>query len=164
MQTPQISRVRSMPIDLSILQRNWRPMHIHMRGGYHRDFEFDPKGFGGSADYLSKQDKLFQCRLYCSKGKHSSEGGYYRKKKSWKICAWYSGIIFPTSPPYQAISDIYCDSLESKLFKNYLKPPEILRLKGFTIKFTPGKIKVFGIIHTIEMVSKALALGKNVLC
>ena len=35
-----------------------------LRGGYIRDFEFDPSGYKLPASYLAKQDKLYQWSLF----------------------------------------------------------------------------------------------------
>jgi acyl transferase domain-containing protein len=126
------------------------------RGGYIRDFKFDPKGFELSADYLSKQDKLFQWSLYAAK-EALIDGGYFQEKEKLKNCGLILGnLSFPTSSSHQLISDIYCRSLESNI-QELLKAPEF-RLKAHNqippdnkvLEYTPS-----------EMVSKALALGKT---
>jgi PfaB family protein len=127
-----------------------------IRGGYIRDFQFDPNGFELSADYLSKQDKLFQWSLYTAK-EALIDGGYYQAKEQLANCGLILGnLSFPTSSSHQLISDIYCRSLESNI-QRLLKYPEF-RLKDHqqfppeneVLEYTPS-----------EIVSKALALGKT---
>jgi len=127
-----------------------------IRGGYIRDFQFDPNGFELSADYLSKQDKLFQWSLYAAK-EALIDGGYYQAKEQLKNCGLILGnLSFPTSSSHQLISDIYCRSLESNI-QGLLKAPEF-RLKDHNQ--IPPENKVLEYTPS-EMVSKALALGKT---
>jgi PfaB family protein len=127
-----------------------------IRGGYIRDFNFDPKGFELSADYLSKQDKLFQWSLYAAK-EALIDGGYFQEKEKLKNCGLILGnLSFPTSSSHQLISDIYCRSLESNI-QELLKAPEF-RLKAHN--HIPPENKVLEYTPS-EMVSKALALGKT---
>jgi PfaB family protein len=126
------------------------------RGGYIRDFQFDPNGFELSADFLSKQDKLFQWSLYAAK-EALIDGGYYQEKEKLKNCGLILGnLSFPTSSSHQLISDIYCRSLESNI-QRLLKAPEF-RLKEH--KQIPPENKVLEYTPS-EMVSKALSLGKT---
>ncbi len=70
-----------------------------IRGGYIRDFEFDPNGFELSADYLDKQDKLFQWSLYTAK-EALIDGGYYQEKEPLKNCGLILGnLSFPQALP-----------------------------------------------------------------
>ena len=126
------------------------------RGGYIRDFKFDPKGFELSADYLSKQDKLVQWSLYAAK-EALIDGGYFQEKEKLKNCGLILGnLSFPTSSSHQLISDIYCRSLELHI-QELLKAPEF-RLKAHNQ--IPPENKVLEYTPS-EMVSKALALGKT---
>ena len=38
-----------------------------LRGGYIRDFEFDPKGYELDEQFLAEQDKLYQWSIYVAK-------------------------------------------------------------------------------------------------
>ncbi|MFT5914694.1 MAG: PfaB family protein [Bacteroidia bacterium] len=126
------------------------------RGGYIRDFQFDPNGFELSADYLSKQDKLFQWSLYTAK-EALIDGGYYQKKEQLENCGLILGnLSFPTSSSHQLIADIYCRSLESNI-QELLKSSEF-KLKDHQQQSPENEILEY---TPSEMVSKALALGKT---
>ena len=53
-----------------------------LRGGYIRNFEFDPTGLALDADFLRKQDKLYQWSIYVGgqkdKRRVESDCGYLR--------------------------------------------------------------------------------------
>ena len=49
-----------------------------LRGGYIRNFEFDPNGYYLSKDYLEKQDKLYQWSLYVAK-EALKNSGYFKQ-------------------------------------------------------------------------------------
>jgi len=71
------------------------------RGGYIRDFQFDPNGFELSPDYLSKQDKLYKWSLYTAK-EALIDGGYFQDKDRLKKCGLILGnLSFPTSSSHQ---------------------------------------------------------------
>lgn len=126
------------------------------RGGYIRDFQFDPNGFELSADFLSKQDKLFQWSLYTAK-EALIDGGYYQKKESLKHCGLILGnLSFPTSSSHQLIADIYGRALESNI-QTLLKDPAF-RLKDH--QQVPPENEILAYTPS-EMVSEALALGKT---
>ncbi|GAB5552552.1 MAG: hypothetical protein Sapg2KO_21430 [Saprospiraceae bacterium] len=126
------------------------------RGGYIRNFEFDPTGFELPADFLSKQDKLYQWSLYTAK-EALLDGGYFEKKEHLKNCGLILGnLSFPTSSSHQLIADIYCRSLESNI-QDLLKTPEF-KLKDH--QQTPPENEILAYTPS-EMVSQALALGKT---
>jgi len=127
-----------------------------IRGGYIRDFKFDPNGFELDADYLRKQDKLYQWSLYTAK-EALLDGGYFQAKAQLKNCGLILGnLSFPTSSSHQLIADIYNRSLESNI-QQLLKIPEF-KLKDHQQKAPDNKILEY---TPSEMVSKALALGKT---
>lgn len=126
------------------------------RGGYIRDFQFDPNGFELPADFLSKQDKLYQWSLYTAK-EALLDGGYYNQKEHLKNCGLILGnLSFPTSSSHQLIADIYCRSLESNI-QDLLKTPEF-KLKDH--QQIPPENEILAYTPS-EMVSQALALGKT---
>jgi len=127
-----------------------------LRGGYIRDFDFDPNGFELPAEFLKKQDKLFQWSLYTAK-EALIDGGYYKEKEQLKDCGLILGnLSFPTSSSHQLIADIYCRPLESniqKLLKCHefkLKRHQQTSPDNKVLEYTPS-----------EMVGKALDLGKT---
>ena len=126
------------------------------RGGYIRNFHFDPTGYEMPAEYLRKQDKLYQWPLYTAK-EALIDGGYYQDKEKLKNCGLILGnLSFPTSSSHQLIADIYNRSLESNVqdllnapdFK--LKDHQQIPVENEVLDYTPS-----------EMVSEALALGKT---
>ncbi|MDA7501967.1 hypothetical protein N8482_01700 [Chitinophagales bacterium] len=126
------------------------------RGGYIRDFEFDPNGFELSADFLRKQDKLYQWSLFTAK-EALIDGGYFQDKEHLKNCGLIIGnLSFPTSSSHQLIADIYNRAIESNI-QDLLKTPDF-QLKDHqqpppdndVLAYTPS-----------AMVSEALALGKT---
>lgn len=126
------------------------------RGGYIRDFKFDPNGFELSSDFLRKQDKLYQWSLYTAK-EALIDGGYFQKKEHLKNCGLVLGnLSFPTSSSHQLIADIYNRALETNI-QELLKTPEF-KLKDHQ-QVPPDN----GILECTpsEMVSEALALGKT---
>jgi len=126
------------------------------RGGYIRDFQFDPTGFELSADYLRQQDKLYQWSLYTAK-EALIDGGYFQNKEGLKNCGLILGnLSFPTSSSHQLIADIYNRSIESKIQK--LLDTPTFKLKDH--QQTPPENKILEYTPS-EMVSEALALGKT---
>lgn len=127
-----------------------------IRGGYIRDFQFDPNGFELPAEYLRKQDKLYQWSLYTAK-EALIDAGYYQKKDYLKKCGLILGnLSFPSSSSHQLISDIYARSLETHI-------QSLLNYSEFKIKNhqqDAPQNKVLEYTPT-EMLSKALALGKT---
>lgn len=84
-----------------------------LRGGYIRDFEFDPTGFDLPADYLAKQDKLFQWSLFAAR-EALRDGGYDSNKNKLANCGLVLGnLSFPTSSSHRLISEIYTHTLET---------------------------------------------------
>ena len=128
-----------------------------IRGGYIRDFDFDPNGFKLDPEYLSKQDKLYQWSLYVAK-EALVDAGYFTKNKSLENCGLILGnLSFPTTSSHQLISDIYSTALESNI-------QDLLNQPNFKIKnhnsFSDPENKVLEYTPS-EMVSKALGLGKT---
>ncbi len=126
------------------------------RGGYIRDFRFDPTGYELPSDYLQKQDKLYQWSLYTAK-EALIDGGYYQEKDRLKNCGLILGnLSFPTSSSHQLIADIYNRAIESHIQKLVDRPD--FRLKDHQQNHPENKILEY---TPSEMVSEALALGKT---
>jgi len=126
------------------------------RGGYIRDFKFDPNGFELSADFLRKQDKLYQWSLYTAK-EALIDGGYFQNKEHLQNCGLILGnLSFPTSSSHQLIADIYNRAIETNI-------QELLNAPKFKLKDhhqPPPENDVLGYTPS-AMVSEALALGKT---
>ena len=126
------------------------------RGGYIRNFKFDPTGFELPADFLSRQDKLYQWSLYTAK-EALIDGGYFQNKEHLKNCGLILGnLSFPTSSSHQLIADIYNRAIEQNIQK-LLKTPEF-KLKDHQQRPPDNKVLEY---TPSAMVSEALALGKT---
>jgi len=124
-----------------------------LRGGYIRDFEFDPKGFDLPADYLAKQDKLFQWSLFAAR-EALRDGGYDSNKDMLAQCGLVLGnLSFPTSSSHRLISEIYTHTLETAV-------QELLDEPGFSISpYKKERPENEVLDYTLSgMVSQALGL------
>ena len=130
-----------------------------LRGGYIRDFKFDPNGYELDADFLAKQDKLYQWSLYTAR-EALREGGYLLKGESKKRCGLILGnLSFPTTSSHKQVSEIYTHSLEVNL-RELLKDPDF---KLETYKGDKPDNKVLEYTPS-EMVTKALGLQESHYC
>ena len=78
-----------------------------LRGGYIRDFQFNPNGYQLPADYLTKQDKLYQWSLYVAK-EALQQSGYLNKAAALQKCGVILGnLSFPTASSHQLLSLIH---------------------------------------------------------
>lgn len=127
-----------------------------IRGGYVRDFIFDPNGFELPAEYLRKQDKLFHWSLYTAK-EALIDAGYYQKKEYLDKCGVILGnLSFPTNSSHQLISAIYAEAIDAHI-QPLLDCPEF-KIKGHQQSTPPNNTLE---LNPSEMLSKALALGKT---
>ncbi len=85
------------------------------RGGYIRNFKFDPKGFQTPAEKLKYLDKLYQWSLYVAK-EALHESGYLNNKKALKKCGVILGnLSFPTGQSHKMMSEIYAQTTQQVL-------------------------------------------------
>ncbi len=99
-----------------------------LRGGFIRDFEFDPSGYKLSADYLARQDKLYQWSLYVAK-EALRESGYLNNSEYLNKCGLILGnLSFPTGSSHKLLSHVYSQTTEKAVQR-------LLGDKDF--KFTP---------------------------
>ena len=124
-----------------------------LRGGYIRDFQFDPHGYDLPADYLAKQDKLYQWSLYVAK-EALREGGYLDDKKRLDRCGLILGnLSFPTTSSHRLLADIYTQTTAKAV-------QQLLGQEHFHIsarKSPQPKSEVLAYTPS-QMVSKALSL------
>ena len=66
-----------------------------LRGGYVRDFKFDPSGFGLDASVLSKQPDQFQWSLYVAR-QALEDSGYWGKDFGDKCGVIVGNLSFPS--------------------------------------------------------------------
>ncbi|MCB0521625.1 MAG: PfaB family protein [Lewinellaceae bacterium] len=124
-----------------------------LRGGYIRGFQFDPTGYALPADFLAKQDKLYQWSLFTAR-EALRDGGYLTDKKSLASCGLVLGnLSFPTSSSHRLLAELYTSTLDAAL-RPILKDPDFnlpdhlqATPQNSVLDFTPS-----------EMVCKALGL------
>ncbi len=125
-----------------------------LRGGFIRNFIFDPSGYKLSKDFLAKQDKLYQWPLYVAK-EALLESGYLNDKKTMNKCGLILGnLSFPTASSHQLLSDVYTQTTEAAV-------QELLQDKNFKINSSESDKPQNEILEYTpsEMVSEALGLG-----
>ena len=125
-----------------------------LRGGYIRDFEFDPNGYGLEADFLKEQDKLYQWSIYVAK-EALAHAGYLGNKDLLKKCGLILGnLSFPTGTSHKQLASVYTETTEQALKtllkdENFSIPDHIHETpKGGILDYTPS-----------QMVAEALNLG-----
>ncbi|MEO1627354.1 MAG: beta-ketoacyl synthase N-terminal-like domain-containing protein, partial [Bacteroidota bacterium] len=125
-----------------------------LRGGYIRDFEFDPTGYQLPADYLQKQDKLYQWSLYVAK-EALRDSGYLSDENVLANCGLILGnLSFPTSSSHQLLSSVYTQATAAAI-RQLLNDPD------FVIKTNEQSLPQNEVLEYLpsEMVSKALGLN-----
>jgi PfaB family protein len=125
-----------------------------LRGGYIRNFEFDPTGYKLSSEFLAKQDKLYQWSLYVAK-EALKDSGYYDSKSALQKCGLILGnLSFPTGSSHKLLSSVYTQTTEKAL-------QELLQDEGFKIeahKYPQPENEVLCDTPS-KMVTQALGLG-----
>lgn len=127
-----------------------------LSGGYIRDFHFDPEGYALPADFLARQDKLYQWALHVSR-EALRDSGYDRNEAILQRCGVILGeLSFPTQSSHKLLGGLYARTLEKAL-------QELLEEKAFKIPLhdgqsTEGDVLTHG---TSEIVKEALRLGAS---
>jgi PfaB family protein len=122
-----------------------------LRGGYIRNFEFDPTGYQLPADFLAQQDKLYQWSLYVAKTA-LEESGYADQAAALAKCGLILGnLSFPTGSSHRLMSDFYTKTAEKALKEllkdeNFSIPAHHLPLpENKVLADTPSQIVVNGL-------------------
>ena len=127
-----------------------------LRGGFVRDFKFDPTGYEFPAEFIANQDKLYQWSLHVAK-EALRESGYLNDKKSLEKCGLILGnLSFPTSSSHQLLSDVYTQTIE-KALQDLLKD-ENIRFNSHQDKLPQNDVLEY---TPSGLVSKALGLGSG---
>lgn len=125
-----------------------------LRGGYIRNFEFDPTGYKLPSDFVAKQDKLYQWSLYVAK-EALKDSGYYDSETALEKCGLVLGnLSFPTGSSHKLMSSVYTQTTEKAL-------QELLNDDTFKIeahKYEQPENEVLCDTPS-KMVCKALGLG-----
>jgi PfaB family protein len=82
-----------------------------LRGGFIRDFKFDPTGYQLDAGLLNRQDHLFKWSLYVAKSALQA-GGYYRNAALARCGVILGNLSFPTRYSRQVLSPLYAGMAE----------------------------------------------------
>ncbi|MCB0580281.1 MAG: PfaB family protein [Phaeodactylibacter sp.] len=125
-----------------------------LRGGYIRDFRFDPYGYELPAGFLARQDKLYQWPLHVAR-EALREAGYFNNKEKLQRCGLVLGnLSFPTSSSHLLLADVYTQTMEKAL-------RELLQDEQFRIPATQkGRPDNAILDWTVsQMASRALGLG-----
>ena len=86
-----------------------------LRGGYIRDFDFDPSGYLLEAGQLNKLDKLYQWPLHVCR-EALSDAGYRIGDPALQNCGLILGnLSFPTSTSQKVLSGLYAKGIEGAL-------------------------------------------------
>lgn len=130
-----------------------------LRGGYIRNFDFDPSGFKLPPDFLADQDKLYQWSLYVAR-EALKDSGYLNQADLLKNCGLVLGnLSFPTGSSHRLLSSVYTETLEKglrQLFKEeqlHIQPHKSEEPNNEVLAYTPS-----------QMVVDALGLGDNHYC
>ena len=124
-----------------------------LRGGYIRDFKFDPNGYRLDASFLAEQDKLYQWSMFACKDS-LEDAGYYDHSILDKCGLVLGNLSFPTTSSHKKLSQVYTDTIEKQV-------QELLQDESFKIPAHQSNQKSGHIIDypPSQMVSKGLGLG-----
>lgn len=125
-----------------------------LRGGYIRNFNFDPTGYELPKDFVAQQDKLYQWSLYVAK-EALKDSGYYGNKAILENCGLILGnLSFPTGSSHKLLSSVYTQTTEKALQELFQDPSFKIQAhhssepENEVLTYTPS-----------EMVVKGLGLG-----
>ena len=126
------------------------------RGGYVRNFQFDPTGYKIAPDILQKLDLLYQWSLYVAK-QALQDSGYLTNDAVLANCGVILGnLSFPTRSSHHLFAPIYHQALNSAL-------QELLGIKSFNLKSNTKDVSLLnGNIssYPAQLIAKALSLSK----
>ena len=124
-----------------------------LRGGYIRDFKFDPSGYHLDPTFLQEQDKLYQWSLYVAK-EGLRDAGYLGNDILERCGVILGNLSFPTLSSHKRLSNLYTDNVEVQLKK-------ILQSKDFELPHHSQKSTKQQILDYTPsgMVAEALGLG-----
>ncbi|MEO0626835.1 MAG: beta-ketoacyl synthase N-terminal-like domain-containing protein, partial [Bacteroidota bacterium] len=127
-----------------------------LRGGYVRDYNFDPNGYKMPAALLARQDKLLQWSLFVAKSA-LEDSGYYNDEVATSNCGLILGnLSFPTASSHRLMSSVYSSTIGAAI-KDLLDDPQF-DMSGLRNDIPENEV----LTHLpSEMVSKALGLGRT---
>lgn len=93
-----------------------------LKGGYIRDFRFDPEGYLLDSQTLAKLDDLYKWTLYVA-NKALEDSGYRNRHEILAKCGVILGnLSFPTRTSHQLFAEYYTNTLSEILQKVLQKP------------------------------------------
>lgn len=125
-----------------------------LRGGYIRDFEFDPHGFKVSAEYLARLDKLYQWSLHVAREALRDSGYWDHEEVLARTGVILGALSFPTFSSHMMMSEIYSDTVGQIL-------GQLFEEKSLTLpprKFSNVREQVLDVAPS-EIVRDTLGLG-----
>lgn len=133
-----------------------------LKGGYIRDFQFDPSGYNLPAELISGLDDTFKWSLYAAK-QAITHSGYWGKHNLLAKCGVILGnLSFPTKLSHQLFSPIYQRAIAPAV-------QELLQDKDFALASLPESTKaslynamISGLPASI--VAQALSLSRINFC
>ena len=129
-----------------------------LRGGYIRDFEFDPTGYALSEDFLAKQDKLYQWSIYVAK-EALAHSGYWKQQELLKKCGVILGnLSFPTSSSHKQLASVYTNTAEQAIQKLLQQPSFKIPNSKSQIPNAQDQTEILAYTPS-QMVVEALQLG-----
>ncbi len=127
-----------------------------LRGGYIRDFQFDPEGFQMSADFLARQDKLYQWSLYVAR-EALRDTPYINQPEVLKQCGLILGnLSFPTGSSHKLLSSVYTKTADRGLQE--LLGDSQFQLEAHKDEQPDNEVLAY---TPSEMVAEALGLGAS---
>jgi len=93
-----------------------------LRGGYIRDFHFDAEGYALPAEFLARQDKIYQWSMHVAR-EALRDSGYWQKEEALRRCGLVLGnLSFPTGSSHKLLASVYTDTVEKALRKLLQEP------------------------------------------
>lgn len=139
-----------------------RDKTYYLRGGYLRDFTFDPTGYRVSADILEGLDELFQWSLHVARAA-LQDSGYVNRPEALARCGVIMGnLSFPTASSYRLLSPLYRHGLEQAIGELLAHPEIALNGEmdnGNASGNTPAAVNALASGYPTALIAQALGLG-----
>ena len=127
-----------------------------MRGGFIRDFTFDPTGYNFSPEVLAGLDNIFKWSLYVAR-QALQDSGYLGHQTTLADCGVILGnLSFPSRSSHRLLAPIYRQILEPALSK-LIKQPVGLPSLPASGNLSPYNAMTFG--YPAAIVAQALSLS-----
>ncbi|MCP4537298.1 MAG: PfaB family protein [Chloroflexi bacterium] len=128
-----------------------------MRGGYIRDFKFDPSGYNIPPEFLDSLDNVFKWPLYVAKQALQDSGYLENKAVLSKSGVILGNLSFPTKLSHRLILPIYQQTIKPAL-------QELLQQEHFALASLPGlgEMSTFNVMTSdlpATVIARALSLS-----